>query len=1036
MAMILSKAARLKPEIRLAEAISQFEADLPTAQKTDFQQRRARLLKSGPDMSDVMRLTAEIDRKIAHGRRCLGPRFTSFLSSVQQFAAIGDVVVGGSQNIVACGVWSVVRMSILAVTKHSSYMESLSLAFMEIGRSSPRYQELAVVYSRSQALQAYINEYFIVVVRFCQSIMRFAQKSAIGQLASTLSDATITNTQSELRSWSREIKNEMRLLLAKRVEDEADQNSRFRSLSTKWSKKIAHQQQLAVRLRILNSCSTYEHETTWKQFRRIGNTTLFIHAPEYQTWKNRDSSSTLLYFGMLGCGKSVTMANMVDDLNLSAKSTATSVVYFFVQYGHATSLEARTIIGSITRQILQSASDLSDTPEADEGSLDTESMIALVLRLISPKRKLYVLVDGLDLCTHSAQQEVVEFLRGLQAGCSVCVCISSRLDPSIENDPILQGLQSVQVFRSPDNHRDMEEFISVELSRCLQSRALVLGDPTLVLNIQDALLAGAKGMFLWVALQINCICSLQTDDEIRTALAHLPNDLSETYARIVHSRRAYAAKYQRRIFEFIAAAERPLKTREIQEALSVAPGDTTWSASKLINDVSSALASCGCLVAVDEDELTVRFVHPTVQQYLFEQYENPLGKGVSAASCHAALADVIVTYLSYGVFGTDVSTFRMRQIDVGDAPAQIVGSALSRGGVQTIALNLLKMRRKQDVDIGKVVAQEMSARKTMELPVHLFFLYAEQYCFHHVRKAARPFSTHVLQLYPRVFEKMCLAGFSKHPSHHDHSSGATYNMKIATQHLRLARNTGSPNKPDLELLRLVIPTFFDHTQMRKAMEIELNQAICEGDSALNSLLDEHYDLEINWWTYLIPTSKFMKPCLFAYKGDVKCLEGPVRAFVEQDRTELSDAAIHHRCASGRTLLECAIWGHNIPMIEVLLQDPRIDINVGAAGKTLVWHVVKQGWPYDLAVQIFGTNRVQLRDGEGTALLAHSRELGHEELTRLFHEVASYNSSIRAFSVDIMAWTVGELSEIKFRTGIYRGGRIDVNNQARPYTEVD
>jgi hypothetical protein len=116
MAMILSNAARLKPEIRLAQAISQFETSLPTAQKKDFKLEKAKSLKKAPDTCDVMQITAEIDQRITRRHRCLGPRFTSFLCSVQQFAALGDVVVGGSQNIIACGVWSVVRMSILVST--------------------------------------------------------------------------------------------------------------------------------------------------------------------------------------------------------------------------------------------------------------------------------------------------------------------------------------------------------------------------------------------------------------------------------------------------------------------------------------------------------------------------------------------------------------------------------------------------------------------------------------------------------------------------------------------------------------------------------------------------------------------------------------------------------------------------------------------------------------------------------------------------------------------------------------------------------
>jgi len=115
MSIALENFPRLKPEIRLAQAVSQFEGVLSNEQKTTFRAYRSRLLYSSPDPSDVMRLTAEIDH-LASGKvggRCFGPRFTNFLQAVQQFAALGDVVGGGAQNIIACGVWSLVRMSLL-----------------------------------------------------------------------------------------------------------------------------------------------------------------------------------------------------------------------------------------------------------------------------------------------------------------------------------------------------------------------------------------------------------------------------------------------------------------------------------------------------------------------------------------------------------------------------------------------------------------------------------------------------------------------------------------------------------------------------------------------------------------------------------------------------------------------------------------------------------------------------------------------------------------------------------------------------------
>jgi hypothetical protein len=115
MSVVLSSASRLKPYIRLAQAVSQFEADLSSEQKATFRTYRSQAQDSPPDPNDVMRLTAEIDRHASGkiGRRCFGPRLTNFLQAVQQFAALGDIIIGGSQNLIACGVWSLVRMSLL-----------------------------------------------------------------------------------------------------------------------------------------------------------------------------------------------------------------------------------------------------------------------------------------------------------------------------------------------------------------------------------------------------------------------------------------------------------------------------------------------------------------------------------------------------------------------------------------------------------------------------------------------------------------------------------------------------------------------------------------------------------------------------------------------------------------------------------------------------------------------------------------------------------------------------------------------------------
>jgi hypothetical protein len=184
-------------------------------------------------------------------------------------------------------------------------------------------------------------------------------------------------------------------------------------------------------------------------------------------------------------------------------------------------------------------------------------------------------LDGLDLCEEAERREVTEFLRKLQMGFFVLICAPYRQEPNVELESTLKNLLSIQPVSLPNNQPDIETFIETELARHIENRSLILGDPTLILDVQDALLKGSKGMFLWVALQIQSLITLQTDEDLRDALAHLPQDLSEIFAQLLAKPSGAVSKYQRLIFELITAAQRPLTTNEMREALSVTPGETS-----------------------------------------------------------------------------------------------------------------------------------------------------------------------------------------------------------------------------------------------------------------------------------------------------------------------------------------------------------------------------------------------------------------------------------------------------------------------------
>lgn len=110
----LAVAARLKPEIRLAQAISEFSLSLSNDKDRHvrFKNLQTRI---PPSASEIIQLTEEINRDGARRHKSWRPHATRLLpvlERIRQFAPIGDVLIGGAQNLLASGVWAAVRLAL------------------------------------------------------------------------------------------------------------------------------------------------------------------------------------------------------------------------------------------------------------------------------------------------------------------------------------------------------------------------------------------------------------------------------------------------------------------------------------------------------------------------------------------------------------------------------------------------------------------------------------------------------------------------------------------------------------------------------------------------------------------------------------------------------------------------------------------------------------------------------------------------------------------------------------------------------------
>jgi ankyrin repeat protein len=149
-----------------------------------------------------------------------------------------------------------------------------------------------------------------------------------------------------------------------------------------------------------------------------------------------------------------------------------------------------------------------------------------------------------------------------------------------------------------------------------------------------------------------------------------------------------------------------LQVEELREALSVVPGNITWDPAGLLNDIYSTLACCGSLVIVDEEELTIRLVHHSVKKFLLNGVNTSTCTGFTAAEAHKTMANIIVTYLNYGIFETQLSTTVVPQIMTRSVPSKVIRSTLdSSSSVQSLALKLLRSKRAPNYNVGQTLAE-------------------------------------------------------------------------------------------------------------------------------------------------------------------------------------------------------------------------------------------------------------------------------------------------------------------------------------------
>lgn len=648
-----------------------------------------------------------------------------------------------------------------------SYFEKVSELFMRLGRSSSIKQDLVFLFPNCQQLQQFLCEYLIVIVNFCRGIVLYTRKAFFAQLVVSFSKEFQT-FEADLATWSSIIQDRANYLTTRtqlRSERGIVATNYTLSLFTGSQARKREIDERLFRLQTYISPHQQEFDVIWRRERKKGTTPWVFSTDSYQTWAKSSESSVLHVTGSLGSGKTVLLAN-VFATTLSQDATTSSptegkpvTACFFCNFGNAKSLESRHIVGSLAYQFVKLlvvepsvAEILAAKTPGDISDLDMDELVDFVVSILPRDRSYCVVLDALDECSAQNVEEVVVAISKLLRSCRLHLCFSTRTESRTSG--IVSAHFEVQhkiSMNSAGRYEELETYIDHEIDRRQALRPL---NPVLSKAIKQFLFSNANGMYLWVILQIEALFPryggqrILCDADIRDMLEHLPADLPQAFDRALCG--IVDDRYGSRVFEIVGSARRPLTLDEFCVALNVEPGNVKWDEATFPYDAHSLVyLSGGGLLEVDEEDLTVTYIHSSVLKYLSTppKAEMTRGTGIfrfSLTTAEMKMGYICVTYLSYDAFETQLTRAGDAVVGMDHVSASVSSvveqEAIKGDPILGAVVNVAKWLRPagheyRDIDIVQLIQQCSSTRKTKSDPdVRAFLAYARENWLSHSKE--------------------------------------------------------------------------------------------------------------------------------------------------------------------------------------------------------------------------------------------------------------------------------------------------------------
>lgn len=346
-----------------------------------------------------------------------------------------------------------------------------------------------------------------------------------------------------------------------------------------------------------------------------------VRSPEWASWLEPSTTDRLLWiYGIPGAGKTVLASFAVEELKKMCQNRPGYVcAYYYCHYSHNED-EAAPFLRWVVSQVCRQTKRVSQRLRAihDSGCNPTMPELQQALEeALGQVDSLYVVVDAVD--ESSPRESLVRLIATLALDgrfCKVRIGVTSRQYLEIER--VFSGISISMSMSNPLVDVDIRRFTHAKLAASYRLQRWQHWHR----DIEEALVAGARGMFRWADCQIRAIERIHDEQQLHAALQNLPPDLTETYARIFDAIPEPDRHFVRRLLVWICGhARAPWGTQDGLRAdllLSAVAYELYGSSLQPAFDCDYLQELLGCLITAypEDGALVVSLAHYTVLEFL------------------------------------------------------------------------------------------------------------------------------------------------------------------------------------------------------------------------------------------------------------------------------------------------------------------------------------------------------------------------------------------------------------------------------------